>query len=170
MPWSRDTAWRQGSALLPESFELFASHGGDFNLAIAITHDCDIANDNVEAEPVVEFVLGRTVEEADGNKLYAKNPRLLNLVAEFQGAPTTIELCAAQKIMINKEDLSSHSPDGRFLLDQRSLLILRDWLSARYRRQAFPDSFNGRLSPISRILELHGKKNAHGVLGLISDN
>jgi hypothetical protein len=54
MPWSRNTSWRQGSVLAPKYFQVVGLTATPENtLAIVISHDCDIANDNLEAEPRV---------------------------------------------------------------------------------------------------------------------
>jgi hypothetical protein len=38
------------------------------DLAVAISHDCDITNDNLEAEPEVEFIFTRIIEELGKHK------------------------------------------------------------------------------------------------------
>lgn len=167
MPWGRDTRWRQGRTLSRESFRtlLLEEAGDDLNIALAISHDCDIANENIEMEPSIEFVLGRTVDARDGNFENAKNPRVLHLQAQLEGAEVIIELLASKKVPIPKDQLIEHEPDESFALDGRCLPVLRDWLIARYRRQALPDSLNSRLAPLSNALERAGKKHAHAVLG-----
>jgi hypothetical protein len=167
MPWGRDTKWRQGRTLSRESFRALdlEEAGDDLTIALAISHDCDIANANTETEPVVEFVLGRIVENRNGNYEHAKNLRILHLQAQVDGADTIVELLASKKIILHKDILANHEPDDGFILEGRCHSVLRDWLTARYKRQAFPDSFNARLAPISNALGKAGKIHAHGILG-----
>ena len=166
MSWSRETKWRQGCILSPQSFDsLELSDTCETTFALAITHDCDIANENQEVEPFVEFVLARLVKTRDGNNEFAKNPRLLHLQARLEGEPVTIELIASRKISIPKCVLAKHEPDERVILERQQRAILQDWLAARYKRQALPDSFNVRFKPLVEFLEKQGKKHASGVIG-----
>lgn len=74
MPWLRETSWRQGKLLPRESLHELSAVALEENadMAIAISHDCDITNDNIEAEPSVEFVLVKTIETIDGHKEHGK--------------------------------------------------------------------------------------------------
>jgi len=165
MSWSRETKWRQGKMLSPESFQALADIGEGLDLAMAISHDCDIANDNLDLEPSVEFVLGTLVDARDGNKEFGKNPRFLHLKHQHADGPLIVEFHATRKISIQKNILSEHEPDDRFDFEDAGLAILRDWLAVRYKRQAFPDGFNERLTPIAKFLEDQGKKYAAGIIG-----
>ncbi len=73
MPWSRNTTWRQGSVLAQKDFQAVGWTGvPDTDLAIAISHDCDIANDNLDVEPAVEFIFARILTEHNGNSTHGK--------------------------------------------------------------------------------------------------
>ena len=67
MSWSRNTKWRQGSILAKKDFQEvnLTDIPPDTNLAIAISHDCDIANDSLTSEPAVEFIFARIVDRQD---------------------------------------------------------------------------------------------------------
>ena len=87
MPWSRNTSWRQGSVLAQKDFQAVGlTDAPNADLAVAISHDCDIANDNLEAEPAVEFIFARILEQTE-RKLYAygKIRRTLHLQYEHVG-------------------------------------------------------------------------------------
>jgi hypothetical protein len=76
--WSRDTKWRQGSILdeaCANALQLLVS---DRTIYIAITHDCDIAHENLEIEPEIEFVRATRIDRIDGNFSNAKNSRTLH--------------------------------------------------------------------------------------------
>src|SRR5205823_3760746 len=137
------------SVLPSKSFAVLSlPKSADITLALAISHDCDIANDNLDAEPTVEFVLGRVVDKSNGNYGFGKNHRVLHLPATLEGKPATLELLAIRKISIHKEDLATHEPDERFVLEMKPRQILQSWLAARYRRQALPDRLVARLRPV----------------------
>lgn len=167
MKWSRQTKWRQGKIIQSKRLRALGVAGFDsgLDLAIAISHDCDIANDNLEIEPFIEFVLGRSVGEIDRNKEFGKNPRELHLKTQCFDAKVFIEIYAPQKIIINKKLLFSVEPDDEYVIKDSELLVLKGWLAARYRRHAFPDSFNERFLPIAKAIEEKGKKNPSGIIG-----
>lgn len=164
MTWTRDTPWRQGAFLSEQSLKGLYSAASAQQVAIAVSHSCDIANDQ-EKEPNVEFVLGRSVETADGNLTRAKNPRLLHLRATLNNQPQVIELSARDKFSIAKTDLAAHEPDEALKLETGELNILQSWLAARYKRQALPGALQDRLRGVIRSLEHQGKRNADGILG-----
>lgn len=166
MPWSSETKWRQGSVLSAKYFEtLGIQNANGMTFALAISHDCDICNDKLEVEPFVEFVLGKFVDTCQGNNEFGKNPRVLHLPTLFEGKAETIELSAPNKVLIAKIDLNPYEPDERYSLEQKHRRILQDWLAARYKRQALPDSLNARLKHIVDFLDRQGKKFTSGVLG-----
>lgn len=164
MPWSRDTLWRQGSILLNQNFEAVGlGNALDAELAVAISHDCDIANENLDAEPAVEFILTQVIEQEDGNCTLGKNPRTLHLKYEHEGQAVVIELVASKRVVIDKTMLESIEPDQTYeLIESRQ--ILQSWLAARYRRHALPNSLVDRLGMVFNHMAKEGKKHSAGVL------
>lgn len=143
--WSRNSGWWQG-ALLPESayLQLISvkyETDDSASCAIVISHDCDIANDNLYAEPDVEVALGRFVDTVENNYKYGKSTRVLHLEYDGHEDKVTVEIISTKRFWISKNDLASFKPDGRCLLSPENLGVLRTWLAARYRRAAFPDRF-----------------------------
>lgn len=145
--WSRDTIWRQGALLSQKAVEVLGlslqSGGAVEAAAIVVSHDCDLVQ-LAEVEPMVELVLGRRVERPDGNLLHGKNPRRLQLPINVGNG--WVELDARWKKAVKKEDLAPYRPDAALSLTLNEKMILQRWLAARYRRAAFPDEFNNRLS------------------------
>lgn len=164
--WTRDTNWRQGH-VLPQAavahFGLTNAADPDSTCALVITHDCDLANESLAAEPYVEVIVGRTVAAANGNFSWGKAPRTLHFPVQREGAPATVELVATEKVTLHKAELASFEPDPRFSLDGQTLAVLRSWLSARYNRAAFADAFVTRMKEtkadvkLVKALEDHGK-------------
>lgn len=134
---------------------------------MVISHDCDLTCENLDAEPEVEVIIGRTIEVANGNFTWGKSPRTLHLPVTREGKEVVVELAASQKDAILKNDLLPFEPDGAFQLSGRGLAVLRSWLSARYNRSAFPDAFVDRLkatkfeTKLAKLLEPHGPLISH---------
>jgi hypothetical protein len=146
--WTRETSWRQSSALRAETAKQFGlqhSDSPDETCVVVITHDCDLANDNLTAEPSVEVIIGKVVSKADNNLMHGKVARRLHIRGCKNGKETFIELAAVAKALIQKADLAGHMPDDSFVVDGQNLSILRSWLAARYRRSVFADEFNDRM-------------------------
>jgi hypothetical protein len=131
------------------------------HLAIVVSHDCDLVQ-SPDVEPMVEVIIGRRVDDPDGNYMHGKNPRRLHVSAVEAGSVAWIELTATTRRSVAKEDLSGHAPSTTLLIDSNSLSTLQYWLAARYRRSAFPDAFDRHLGErgiarrLAKILEPTG--------------
>jgi hypothetical protein len=164
MVWSRNTSWRQGHILAQKDFhEAGLPDSGSCDLAIAISHDCDIANDDLDVEPSVEFVCAQRIEKQDGNYTNGKNPRILHLNYKFQDDDIFLELRALDKFTVPKSGLEKIRPDAAYEMSS-SRQILQSWLAVRYRRHALPNSLVDRLREVFGYMEKEGKKNSYGVL------
>lgn len=154
--WNRDTPWRQGNLLGNDAIEalgLLHPVTPNQTMVIVATHDCDLAQDP-KGEPVVEVVVGRLVTDKDGNCTHAKNARKLHV--EFVGdAVFWAEFETTAKVSIDKLQLNQFAPrpDARLAPDNHA--IFQMWLASRYRRSAFPDEFERRLT--SKEFKLHEK-------------
>lgn len=146
--WTRDTPWRQGSVLPVEAVaRLQPPHPTDSanTCVVVISHDCDLANDNLDAEPAVEVILGRVVDTADGSFVGGKSPRTLHLKMRRGEEDVVVELLIQAKTAVPKMQLAEHPPDSRFALDPRELRTLQRWLASRYFRAAFASQFVDRM-------------------------
>lgn len=136
-------------------------------LGVVISHDCDLANENLSVEPHVELIVANRLDEADGNCQYAKNPRRLHLTwaGQEQTPSLVLDMKVLNKKQVGKNDLSHYEPLGEFELPLTEKRILQSWLAARYKRQALPDSLQRRLGEIFKLLEKQGKRSTDGILG-----
>jgi hypothetical protein len=152
--WNRDTPWRQGHLLgnnAIESLGLQQSSTPDKTLVVVASHDCDLAQ-APEGEPLVEVVVGRLVTEKDGNCTHAKNARKLHI--EFTGAAVLWgEFEATAKRSVEKHALNQFVPRLDAHLSPENHTIFQMWLASRYRRSAFSDEFERRLT--SKEFKLH---------------
>lgn len=153
--WNRDdTPWRQGHLLTDDAITaLGLQHWEtpDQTLVIVASHDCDLAQPP-EKEPNIEVVIGRLAPEKDGNSTHAKNARKLHI--EFTGADTFwVEFEATAKAKVDKLELNRFAPRSETTLSPECHAVFQMWLASRYRRSAFPDEFERRLT--SKDFKLH---------------
>lgn len=147
MAWNRYTPWRQGSVLTPDAaidLELVHRDAAAEAIVVVVSHDCDVANDNLELEPAVEVIPGRRITTPDGNCTHAKVPRRLHFTLQEDGTPIHVELDATDKVLVEKERLATYAPDTP-KPSAEDLATLQRWLGSRYRRAAFPDTFEAIL-------------------------
>jgi hypothetical protein len=113
----------------------------------------------------VEVIIGRSIEIPDGNFTYGKNPRKLHLECTAASRRFVVELVATNKRLFPKDGqtgLFNYAPRDDIRLSAGESAILQQWLAARYRRAAFADEFDHRLSntgvrdQLVKILKRHG--------------
>lgn len=166
--WDRNTPWRQGHLLTPETTNALGiqhPESPEKTAVVVISHDCDLAQ-TCANEPSVEVLVGRFIEELHGNYMHSKNLRKLHLPYTRGEQQCVVELLATGKLVLPKAGevgLVSHQPEPKFQLGPNEQAILQSWLAARYRRAAFPDEFDRRLNDetglrdrLVKILKLHG--------------
>lgn len=164
--WTRSTPWRQGHVLTSEAATHFGlahhSHPDD-TVVLVISHDCDVANANMDAEPDIEVIVGRTVANAEGNFTWGKTPKTLHLEVARDGVVTVVELQSRRKHVLPKTQLATFTPNVAYTLSPVGRSALRSWLGSRYNRAAFPDTFNRRLEAtkfdkrLAKVLSGHGE-------------
>ena len=136
----------------------------DTTCAVVISHDCDLANDDLDDEPDVEVIVGCVVSVLNGNFSWGKAPRTLHLLMQRNGAEVTVELVTTCKRLVPKGTLAGFEPDRAFALDGKGIDVLRSWLSVRYKRAAFPDTFNRRMDNTGVSKKLAKKLEPQGAL------
>jgi len=136
----------------------------DATCVVVVSHDCDLANDDLDDEPDVEVIVGCVVSVPNGTFSWGKAPRTLHLLMQRNGAEDTVELVATRKRLVPKSTLADFEPDRAFALDGKGIDVLRSWLSARYKRAAFPDAFVRRMGKTGVSKRLAKKLEPHGAL------
>ncbi|WP_430407346.1 hypothetical protein [Hydrogenophaga sp.] len=129
---------------------------------VVISHDCDLANDNLNAEPEVEVLVGGVVAAMNGSFAWGKSPRTLHLQVQKGEGSEVLELVQTTKRRVPKTELAKFLPSAEHSMDQPGLSTLRSWLATRYNRAAFADTFVNRLRAaeaderLSRLLKPSG--------------
>ncbi len=147
-PWTRLTPWRQGHVLPQDAvvqLGLVEAGRADSARAVVISHDCDLANANLNAEPDVEVLVGGVAAALNGNFAWGKSPRTLHLSVQKGPGAEILELVQTSKFLVPKTALAKYQPSAEHSMDQQALSTLRSWLATRYNRAAFADTFVNRL-------------------------
>jgi hypothetical protein len=166
--------WRQGCAVRLGDIKEIAieprppEKAGDDDLLLVVSHDCDLNNADFSKEPYAElFLVSQIGGQASGELLYAKNPRVLQLVTNGK----VLEISIHDRYRVDRSQLLSKDP--AFLIEPSALTVLTGWLARRYRRPGFPNAFNERIRRVtSRIaddLKKHGA-NLSGLYLVMSDD
>lgn len=169
LPWDRRSKYRQGAVLTEAVAAQTLTGIGADQRAVVISHDCDIACDDMDKEPHIEVILAAVVTDENHAFLQTKNPRQLHLAFIHQGNKCVLDLFATEKRYIAKERLIGTDPDSGFLLTDDNRQILQRWLAVRYRRHAFPDELNRRVGSILKKAERSLKKNSDGIIAIYID-
>jgi hypothetical protein len=143
-----NTNWKQCSICEKTAIAEWLPEGirsSDGCVFIVVSHDCDIANGDLEKEPFIEIFPAKLLNKNNGNFMYGKNPRVLHLKILKTNTPLFVEIEARSRLSIKKEHLRSVNPDENYIIDNCDKRILRDWLVARYRRHAIPDKLHAVL-------------------------
>jgi hypothetical protein len=151
--WNRNTPWRQGHLLGDDAINTLGlrhSETPDQTIVIVASHDCDLAQDP-QSEPVVEVVVGCRVQK-NGNCTHAKNARTLHMDFESDAA-FWAEFRATAKVPVDKLELNKFEPRPDVHLTADNRAIFQMWLASRYRRSAFPDEFERRLTKETKLAE-----------------
>ena len=166
--WTRDTAWRQGSLIERTDLQALDVPIGDAPaFALVISHDCDVANDNMALEPDVEVVLLAPLSVADRSLTHGKNPRCLHFsVVDDAGGENLFEAKAGSKYRLDKKRLAHHEPYTDYTVDTRTLDLLQRWLACRYKRHALPNSLVARGGRFLQLIQKRVKKEADSIVGI----
>lgn len=164
--WTRETPWRQGHLLTDDAITFLGlahtEYPGD-TVVIVASHDCDLVQSTTN-EPLVELVTGRRIGKLDGNHTHAKTSRTLHITIDGP-VPLLAEFIATAKCKVSKEALADFGPAAALRLSPANHATLQSWLAARYRRSAFPDEFERRLTRETKLAEsLRKALKPHGEL------
>jgi hypothetical protein len=166
--WTRETPWRQGHVLRSETASrLDLVNSGADACAIVISHDCDLSNDNLATEPDVELIVGKVLPTSNGSFTWGKSPRTLHLQARRGNSPVALELVATKKRLAPKTALAGDTPDTNYFIGPKELEVLQYWLSVRYRRAAFSDTFVGRMASTGLDKRLAKRLDSYSIISAV---
>lgn len=137
----RDTTWRQGSLIKQD--ELSRIGLADDCYAIVVSHDCDLPHPK---EEVVEVIVCKKVSP-DKMLTNCRSPRKLHLKLEHPSGELFLELSFQSRELVSKIEFCTKltGPDSDFNISESEKRTLKQWLSARFGRPAYPNAFEQRL-------------------------
>ena len=148
----QNSGWRQGSIIEQTDLkQLLADTVIDYEenlVALIASQSCDIAHNNLTAEPGIEISIAKQIDSLQGHYTHNKNPRILHTqimcnTGNFDiSKEVFIELLAFKKAVIRKEVFSGLVPDSTRVLEDAQFHSYVAWLAARYSRPALPTTFN----------------------------
>lgn len=114
---------------------------------IVISHDCDIVQPSLDAEPFVELLIAKPLpqEQKEGTFFRGRNSRKLQFWAQHGDARQLYEISAHDRYRSSRRLLEHQQPDRSIRLDHRSIATLAAWFAKRYKRSSFPTAFNNRI-------------------------
>lgn len=163
--WSRETLWRQGLFLEDKSIDKHSLRSEEFpekTVVIMASHDCDLPQPP-SIEPYFEVIVGRYIDHLDGACTFTKSPRKLHIEIQTLEGQKFVEFIAKDKHRIDKSYLPEIIPNLNLQLDVDGLREFKRWLSVRYSRSSFANTFETRLKShkldrgIAKILQKHGE-------------
>ncbi len=162
----RRNKWRQGAVVsaLAVPSQLFPLLDRDKSHWVVLSHDCDILHHDLENEPHAEVIALAVNRLRDGNLLYGKNPRRLQIQSHAAGH--CLEFHANSRRFIPRRCLADCHPDDAVALSPEQVQELASWIARRYVRTAFPDAFNARLQPINSELIRVLKRDGEWISGI----
>lgn len=142
----------------------------DEEYLFVISHDCDITAE-VSKEPFIEVLTLKILDEneqTDSSLTYGRSPRDIDLPVLIKGDRKYLKLSQPTKAKICKEKNTNIKADSDCMLDAKGMMLLRSWLSSRYKRHSFPESLAYRLEKLQKKLEKLGKSKtkAEGIIAL----
>jgi hypothetical protein len=170
--WQRNTEWKQFSIVSKDDLVKLGINAQDNSIGLIISHSCDIANTNLQAEPTLELLIGTiTNKKCDGSFSNGKNNRTLHV--QLETAPLVcLEVKMTAKIAIEKTQIAELAliPAPNYEINETNQRIIKRWLTTRYDRAAFPDTFNDLMrehdinKKIKRFLD---KNSSNEIIGLL---
>ena len=114
---------------------------------VIVSQDCDIFHHNLEDEPYIDLIKGY-LKEKDGNLMYGKNPRKL----QIEYGKGVICFFIHDIFCVSKDVFREINPNHATMpLGKDNTKQIVNWISKRYVRAAFPDEFNNRLSKAKQV-------------------
>lgn len=139
------------------------------NHVFVISHDCDITAE-WDKEPDIEVLKVQILNEGeqDPKLIYGKSPREIDLPVSINGIQKYLKLSQLTKTKISKQYNQNIIADDSLMIEDKGVLLLRSWLSSRYKRHSFPESLADRLSKLQGKIEQRCKSQtkAKGIIAL----
>ena len=127
--------WQQGAGLLINpTIEVYVRTQDNSKLRlkdglyIVLSQNCDIVNNCLEKEPVIEIIEANQIEQCNPEVTSGKNPRLLHLAVENENS--ILEFVPYKRYFISRHYLATISVSD-IVIKRQQLKILTRWIVKR---------------------------------------
>lgn len=129
------------------------------------TYDCAVISESFDDEPWVQILIALPV---DYDKQFAsgRNSRRIHFFIELNNANLAYEVNAMSICQIERELLLNLNREENITLTPESAFDLKNWISERFRQDAWPDAFNTALVPANKRLKSFWKRYKDFITGL----
>ncbi|HEV2622405.1 MAG TPA: hypothetical protein VGU65_10005 [Frateuria sp.] len=159
----RDIAWRQGAVFT------YSNLAGPSRMGVIASHDCDLCAD-LEIEDVIEYVPFGLIDALNGSMTLGKNARRLHVEILDDNLQRKIaELDIRKRAIIRKDDFVQDAKPYPYQLATQDLVVFRRWLSARYARSAFANSFEVQMDRVRKSIDRLAKTHGTGIRAMYFD-
>ncbi len=157
-----ESGWKQGILLVPNDERLKENAHyeiPDNTHLLIVSQTCDLVQGSFEREPYFEALcLHPLNQEPNGGYLGGKNSRRIEFSLDLAGDGITHWFALPyERHLIKRKLLFDRQPDSS-IHDKQTLNMILRWLSRRYIRTAFPETF---VSRIDVRKDRTGKKFSH---------
>jgi len=142
-----DLGWEQGALVSADEGDQFGEFAhfdlGKGNLYLVISQTCDLVNPDFDIEPFVEVLRLTPLESEPANEaIGGKNSRVLQFQIDIEGVPRSFQALPFERFFVDRQLLLEFSAVAH--VDDESRGMINAWLTKRFVRAAFPDSFDKR--------------------------
>jgi len=139
--------WRQGAVIREIVDDHFTANAhfalNDSDVFLIISQTCDLVNPDYNSEPFFEVLRLTPIKTAPAIEYGGgKNSREIQFQTEINGRIQTFRALPFERFFVDRQLLKLHSHEGHASESEREMITA--WLTKRFVRTAFPDSFDRR--------------------------
>lgn len=153
----RDRNWQQGSLLALDEPVKSVNWIKDIpsGLYLLISQTCDIMHQSLSDEPYIEVLLCTLLESPDVGFMHGRSYRKIHVPFSSGDNESYFECSAINRYTLEREILTRLKPSDKYTINATVINNIKNWVTSRYIRDAFPDNFNHRLDrkALKKIIE-----------------
>lgn len=153
----KNNGWKQGIILKADHVLLKKDVHYDIDndcFLLIITQDCDLLN---ESEPYFEVLCLHPLQDSPNNEYaFGKNGRRIELSIDISNGETAHWYCKPyERHLLPSSLLTTLKGVKKYEPQEKIVKMILNWITLRYTRLAFPDTFVGRLKkPTNNLKKL----------------
>lgn len=139
----RNAGWRQGSIFIPPvGYSVPVRFDRNREMLIVCTQSCAVVSRQLEANPLIEFIVAEPVEKYHANSPEATGRNLRCFHLPIGGLPNTEALACDfnRRFFADRRDCLKCAPNVSVQVREEHSRNLAGWIARNYTRIALPDS------------------------------